>query len=89
MNQQRAMTDLNKDEEFQTKLRSVNDEVRRVKQNLKETQDRQKEIDRVNQEQHLVLMAMEERSRKLQTLIQQKTRQSSQSTTTISLITNR
>jgi uncharacterized phage infection (PIP) family protein YhgE len=83
------MTDLNKDEEFQTKLRSVNDEVRRVKQNLKETQDRQKEIDRVNQEQHLVLMAMEERSRKLQTLIQQKTRQSSQSTTTISLITNR
>ena len=68
------MTDLNKDEEFQTKLRSVNDEVRRVKQNLKETQDRQKEIDRVNQEQHLVLMAMEERSRKLQTLIQQKTR---------------
>ena len=32
---------------------------------------------------------MEERSRKLQTLIQQKTRQSSQSTTTISLITNR
>ena len=83
------MTDLNKDEEFQTKLRSVNDEVRRVKQNLKETQDRQKDIDRVNQEQHLVLMAMEERSRKLQTLIQQKTRQSSQSTTTISLITNR
>ena len=50
MNQQRAMTDLNKDEEFQTKLRSVNDEVRRVKQSLKETQDRQKELDRVNQE---------------------------------------
>ena len=89
MNQQRAMTDLNKDEEFQTKLRSVNDEVRRVKQNLKDTQERQKELERVNQEQHLVLLAMEERSRKLQTLIQQKTRQSSQSTTTISLITNR
>ena len=89
MNQQRAMTDLNKDEEFQTKLRSVNDEVRRVKQNLKDTQERQKELERVNQEQHLVLLAMEERSRKMQTLIQQKTRQSSQSTTTISLITNR
>ena len=70
MNQQRAMTDLNKDEEFQTKLRQVNDEVRRVKHSLKETQDRQKELDRVNQEQHLVLLAMEERSRKLQTLIQ-------------------
>ena len=89
MNQQRAMTDLDKDEEFQTKLRQVNDEVRRVKHSLKETQERQKELDRVNQEQHLVLLAMEERSRKLQTLIQQKTRQSSQSTTTISLITNR
>ncbi len=48
MNQQRAMTDLNKDEEFQTKLRSVNDEVRRVKQNLRDTQDRQKEFDRTN-----------------------------------------
>jgi hypothetical protein len=49
----------------------------------------QKELNWVKKEKQLVLLTMEERSRKIQSLIQQKTRQSSQSTTTISLITSR
>ena len=50
MNQQRAMTDLGKEEEFQLKLRALNDEIRRVKTNIRDTQEKQKELDRHNQD---------------------------------------
>ena len=39
LNQERAMTDLNKDEDFQVKLRALNEELRRVKASVKNTQD--------------------------------------------------
>jgi hypothetical protein len=42
------MSDLGKEEEFQVKSRALNDEIRRIKINIRETQEKQKEIDRVN-----------------------------------------
>jgi hypothetical protein len=68
------MSDLNKEEEFTGKVRQLHDEIRRVKCTIKEVQERHKEVERVNQEQHLILLAMEERSRRLQALITTKTR---------------
>ena len=44
------MNDLNKDEEFQVKLRMMNDEIRRTKVSIKEIQEKQKEIEKSNAE---------------------------------------
>ena len=50
-------------------MRALNEEIRKLKLSIRDTQDRHKEVDRVNQEQHLLLLTMEERSRKLHNLI--------------------
>jgi hypothetical protein len=42
------MNDLNKEEEFQVKIRAMNDEIRRTKASIKEMQDKQKEIEKTN-----------------------------------------
>ena len=50
------MNDLNKDEEFQVKLRIMNDEIRRTKTNIKEMQEKQKEIEKSNTEQFRLIL---------------------------------
>ncbi|TNV77347.1 hypothetical protein FGO68_gene16783 [Halteria grandinella] len=69
VNQERAMSDINKEEEYASKIRAINDEVRKAKGNVRNAMEKQKEIDRGNQEQHRAIMAMEERCRKLQGMI--------------------
>ncbi len=64
VNQQRAMSDLNKEADFTQKLRALHDEQRRVKQSIRDLAELQKETERVNQEQHLLLLALEDRSRR-------------------------
>ncbi len=44
------MNDLNKDEEFQVKVRMMNDEIRKTKVSIKEMQEKQKEIEKSNTE---------------------------------------
>jgi chromosome segregation ATPase len=78
VNAERAMTEINKEEECQAKLRAINDEVRKAKANARTAQDKQKELDRANQEQHRAIMDMEDRCRRLTQLIAQK--KSAQST---------
>jgi|LauGreDrversion4_2_1035121.scaffolds.fasta_scaffold595833_2 hypothetical protein len=56
MFQEKAMNDLNKDEEFQVKLRMMNDEIRRTKINIKEMQEKQKEIEKSNTEQFRLIL---------------------------------
>lgn len=56
MFQEKAMNDLNKDEEFQVKLRIMNDEIRRTKTNIKEMQEKQKEIEKSNSEQFRLIL---------------------------------
>jgi len=56
MFQKKAMNDLNKDEEFQVKLRMMNDEIRRTKINIKEMQEKQKEIEKSNTEQFRLIL---------------------------------
>lgn len=56
MFQEKAMNDLNKDEEFQVKLRIINDEIRRTKTNIKEMQEKQKEIEKSNTEQFRLIL---------------------------------
>ena len=56
MFQEKAMNDLNKDEEFQVKLRIMNDEIRRTKTNVKEMQEKQKEIEKSNTEQFRLIL---------------------------------
>ena len=56
MFQEKAMNDLNKDEEFQVKLRIMNDEIRHTKTNIKEMQEKQKEIEKSNTEQFRLIL---------------------------------
>jgi hypothetical protein len=65
MFQEKAMNDLNKDEEFQVKLRMMNDEIRRTKINIKEMQEKQKEIEKSNTEQFRLILDQEDRCRRL------------------------
>lgn len=69
LNQERAMNDINKEEECQLKVRAINDEVRKAKGNIRQAQEKIKELDRVNQEKHRAIMDMEDRCRRLQGLI--------------------
>lgn len=48
VHQERAMTDINKEEEYSFKVRVINDEVRKAKGNIRAAQEKWKEIDRGN-----------------------------------------
>lgn len=64
-NHQRALVEITGDDEFAIKLRQINDEIRRTKVSVRETQERHKELDKANQEQHRAIVDTEERARRL------------------------
>ena len=66
------MNDLNKEEEFQAKLRAMNDEIRRTKTSIKDMQEKQKEIEKSNTDQFRFLLDQEDRCRRLQVAIKSK-----------------
>lgn len=68
--QERALSDLSKEDEIKEKVRAINDEARRAKAAIKEASDQAKELDRHNKEQHRYIMDMDDRCRKLQALLQ-------------------
>eukprot|EP00347_Sterkiella_histriomuscorum_P001895 403370257 len=67
--QQRAMQDLNKEEELQQQLSHTNMQIRQVKLDTRQIQEQYKEIDKSIQEEHKIIYDLEERYRKINALI--------------------
>ena len=63
--QEKVMLEINNDEEHLVKLRQLNDEIRKTKVCIRETQDKHKDLEKANQEQHRSIVDMDERCRKL------------------------
>lgn len=71
-NHEKAMVQFAGEEEFADKLRQITEETRRTKLLVRETQERQKELERAAQEQHRGIVDTEERCRRLAQLLARK-----------------
>ncbi len=63
------MSELAKEAEYESKLRAIVEETKSVKRATKETQDKLKEVERTNQDQHRAIIDCDERARKIQAMI--------------------
>lgn len=81
MNQQKAMEDLNKEDEFQDRLGNINYQIRQTKQEIKSKSEKYKETEKVIQDEHVQIYDLEERHRKLCMIIKGRKKQQKQNTT--------